>query len=75
MTLVELSRHGNLCNSESVKVGLTRGGWADGTKEMACRAYALYARQFVCKVAKTLVEGGFDFVRDVDGMKLFKKRK
>jgi integrase len=37
--------------------------------------------EFVCKVAKnvdeakTLVEGGFDFVTDVDGMKLFRKRK
>jgi hypothetical protein len=37
--------------------------------------------EFVCKVAKnveeakTLVEGGFDYVTDVDGMKLFRKRK
>jgi hypothetical protein len=36
---------------------------------------------YVCKVARTveeakaLVEGGFDYVTDVDGMKLFKKRK
>jgi hypothetical protein len=37
--------------------------------------------EFVCKVAKnvdeakTLVESGFDYVTDVDGLKLFKKRK
>jgi hypothetical protein len=37
--------------------------------------------EFVCKVAKSvdeakvLVEGGFDYVTDVDGLKLFKKRK
>jgi integrase len=37
--------------------------------------------EFVCKVArnvdeaKTLVEDGFDYVTDVDGMKLFRKRK
>ena len=36
---------------------------------------------YVCKVAKTisdakaLVEEGFDYVTDVDGMKLFRKRK
>jgi hypothetical protein len=35
---------------------------------------------FVCKVAKsvdeaTLVEGGFDYVTDIEGMKLFRKRK
>ena len=37
--------------------------------------------EFVCKVAKTvdeakaLVESGFDYVTDVEGMKLFRKRK
>jgi integrase len=37
--------------------------------------------EFVCKVAKTaqeasaLVEAGFDYVTDVDGLKLFRKRK
>jgi len=37
--------------------------------------------EFVCKVAKNveeakvLVESGFDYVTDVDGMKLFRKRK
>jgi integrase len=37
--------------------------------------------EFVCKVAKTvqdarqLVEDGFDYVTDIDGMKLFRKRK
>jgi hypothetical protein len=37
--------------------------------------------EFVCKVArtveeaKTLVESGFDYVTDVDNMKLFRKRK
>jgi hypothetical protein len=36
---------------------------------------------YVCKVAKnvdeakTLVESGFDYVTDIDGMKLFRKRK
>ena len=36
---------------------------------------------FICKVArsvddaKALVEGGFDYVTDVEGMKLFRKRK
>jgi len=37
--------------------------------------------EFVCKVAKSvdeaeaLVESGFDYVTDVDGMRLFRKRK
>ena len=37
--------------------------------------------EFICKVAKTveeatkLVESGFDYVTDIDGCKLFKKRK
>jgi hypothetical protein len=36
---------------------------------------------YVCKVAKTieeakaLVESGFDYVTEVDGIKLFRKRK
>jgi hypothetical protein len=43
--LKELAKHGDLRDSESVKSGLTRTGWADGTKEMACGAYAIYAKQ------------------------------
>jgi hypothetical protein len=37
--------------------------------------------EFVCKVAKnvgeakTLVESGFDYVTDIESMKLFRKRK
>ena len=37
--------------------------------------------EYVCKVAKNVdegkafVESGFDYVTDVDGMKLFRKRK
>jgi hypothetical protein len=38
--LKELAKHGDLQDPESVKVGLTRTGWADGTKEMACGTYA-----------------------------------
>jgi len=36
---------------------------------------------FICKVAKTLkeaaelIEAGFEYVTDIDGCKLFKKRK
>ena len=39
------------------------------------------ADEFTCRVAKTikeskdLVEAGFDYVTDVDGAKLFRKRK
>ena len=115
--LKQLAKHGDLRNSESVKVGLTQKGWADGTKEMACGAYALYAKQHgftfvppryrrieklpfipldseveqliggmglrtstflsVLKdtAAKELIESGFDYVADVDGVKLFRKRK
>jgi integrase len=43
--LKELAKRGDLRDPESVKVGLTRTGWADGTKEMACGAYAIYAKQ------------------------------
>ena len=43
--LKELAKRGDLRDPESIKVGLTRTGWADGTKEMACGAYALYAKQ------------------------------
>jgi integrase len=43
--LKELAKHGHLRDPESVKIGLTRTGWADGTKEMACGAYAIYAKQ------------------------------
>ena len=45
--LRELAKHGDLRDSESVKTVLTRIGWADGTKEMACGAYAIYAKQHV----------------------------
>jgi hypothetical protein len=37
--------------------------------------------EFVCKTARTvqeakaLVESGFDYVTDIDGVKLFRKRK
>jgi hypothetical protein len=43
--LKEPAKCGDLRNSESVKVALTRTGWADGTKEMACGEYAIYAKQ------------------------------
>jgi hypothetical protein len=43
--LKELAKRGDLRDSESVKIGLTQTGWADGTKEMACGAYAIYAKQ------------------------------
>jgi len=43
--LKELAKRGDLRDPESIKVGLTRTGWADGTKEMACGAYAIYAKQ------------------------------
>jgi len=43
--LRELAKHGDLRDPESIKVGLTRTGWADSTKEMACGAYAIYAKQ------------------------------
>jgi hypothetical protein len=39
--LKELAKRGDLRDPESIKVGLTRTGWADGTKEMACGAYAI----------------------------------
>ena len=35
----------DLNDPEGVKIALTRTGWADGTKEMACGAYAIYAKQ------------------------------
>jgi hypothetical protein len=37
--------------------------------------------EYVCKIAKTvddakvMVEDGFDYVTDIEGMKLFRKRK
>jgi integrase len=43
--LKELAKRGDLRDSESIKVALTKTGWADGTKEMACGAYAIYAKQ------------------------------
>lgn len=43
--LRELAKRGDLRDPESVKVGLAETHWADGTKEMACGAYALYAKQ------------------------------
>ena len=39
------------------------------------------SEEYVCKVAKTikeakqLLEEGFDYVTEIDGMKLFRKRK
>jgi len=44
--LRRLSSYADLTDPESVKVALTRTGWADGTKEMACGAYAIYAKQY-----------------------------
>lgn len=44
--LRRLSSFADLSDPESVKVALTRTGWADGTKEMACGAYAIYAKQY-----------------------------
>jgi len=43
--LKEPAKCGDLRDSESVKVALTRTGWADGTKEMACGECAIYAKQ------------------------------
>jgi hypothetical protein len=43
--LRELSKYGDLQNPESVKVALSRLNWTEATKEMACGAYALYAKQ------------------------------
>ncbi|WP_455285065.1 tyrosine-type recombinase/integrase [[Eubacterium] cellulosolvens] len=43
--LRRVAEYASLQDPEAVKVALTRTGWADGTKEMACGAYALYARQ------------------------------
>jgi len=43
--LRRISDYGDLRDPESVKIGLTQTHWADGTKEMACGAYALYAKQ------------------------------
>jgi hypothetical protein len=43
--LKELAKHGDLRDPESIKIALTQTHWADGTKEMACGAYALYAKQ------------------------------
>jgi len=43
--LKELAKHGHLRDPESIKVGLTRTAWSDGTKERACGAYAICARQ------------------------------
>jgi len=43
--LKPLSVHASLEDPESVKVALTRTGWSEATKEMACGAYALYAKQ------------------------------
>jgi hypothetical protein len=39
--LKELAKHADLRDPESVKIGPTQTHWADGTKEMACGAYAL----------------------------------
>jgi len=43
--LKEFAKPGDLRDSGLIKAGLTRTGWAEGTKEMACGAYALYAKQ------------------------------
>jgi hypothetical protein len=43
--LRELSKYGDLKDPESVKVALSRFNWMEATKEMACGAYALYAKQ------------------------------
>jgi len=50
--------------------------WNDHHKWLK-RAY----EEYVCKVAKTveqaaeLIEAGFDYVCEIDGIKLFRKRK
>jgi integrase len=43
--LKRLAVWADLNDPEGVKVALTRTGWADGTKEMACGAYAIYGKQ------------------------------
>ena len=43
--LKELAKYRDLRDPESIKIGLTQTHWADGTKEMACGAYAIYAKQ------------------------------
>jgi hypothetical protein len=43
--LRELSKYGGLQDPESVKVALSRLNWTEATKEMACGAYPLYAKQ------------------------------
>jgi len=54
--LRELAKYGDLRNPESLKAGLTRTGWADGAKEMACGAYAIYAMQFEPKDRLRIVQ-------------------
>ncbi len=39
-----LARHSDLADSEAVKLALARIDWSDGTKELACDAYALLAK-------------------------------
>jgi integrase len=43
--LKELSKHGDLRGPESVKVASSRMDWTEATKEMACGAYGIYAKQ------------------------------
>jgi hypothetical protein len=40
-----LSGYADMKDSEAVKVALTQTGWSEATKETACCAYALYAKQ------------------------------
>jgi hypothetical protein len=40
-----VTKHADLLNPESVKEALTRTDWSEATKEMACGAYAIFAKQ------------------------------
>jgi len=39
-----LAKHTDICDAESVKAEISRQTWSEGTKELACDAYALLAK-------------------------------
>ncbi len=79
--LRHLGKYANSDNADQVKDLMASKKCGNGFKESSAEAYDFGKEENVCKVAQTtneasrLMESGFDFVCDMNRVKLFRKWK